>query len=113
MTKLFITNAFSINMLSNCVSLTFIPLNNKQYIKPEFINNPEFTLTPAIGHADTAHVVQNDLNVDVELFNRISVQPDFKAGDMMLVAQYTGARLPEGATTLPEGSKITYWLVRK
>jgi hypothetical protein len=29
----------------------------------------------------------------------------------MLVAQYTGPRLPEGATTLPPGAKIRFILV--
>jgi hypothetical protein len=31
-------------------------------------------------------------------------------GDRVLVGQYSGTRLPEGATTLPEGATIR-WLV--
>lgn len=54
----------------------------------------------AIGHADTARVVSNILNRDVQA-NRISLT--LSEGDTLYVAQLTGGRLPEGATTLPEG----------
>ena len=111
MTNLYFGNAFSINMLSGRTTLMYIPLGKDQ-IKAEFILNPDFNLIPCIGHADTAHVVQNDMQLDNELFNRISVKPDFEAGDVLLVAQYEGIRLPEGTTTLPEGSKLTYWIVK-
>lgn len=56
-------------------------------------------LTSAIGHADTANV----LGVTV---NRVNVHLD--AGDVAYVAQLQGGRLPEGATTLPDGFKFKF-----
>jgi hypothetical protein len=38
--------------------------------------------------------------------NRATVQ--LTAGDVLFVAQYSGPRLPEGATSLPDGAKIEF-----
>jgi hypothetical protein len=62
-----------------------------------------------VGHADTAALFTEQLGVEVK-FNRQTVKVG--NGDELLLGQYTGPRLPEGATTLPEGAKITWCLVR-
>lgn len=59
----------------------------------------------AIGHADTARVVSGLLGLDVEC-NRVNIR--LAAADTLYVAQVTGGRLPEGATTLPEGMELTF-----
>lgn len=61
-----------------------------------------------VGHADTAAVFSTLLGREVG-FNRESVKlsPD----QILLVGQYSGPRLPEGATSLPEGAAIEWWLV--
>jgi hypothetical protein len=59
-------------------------------------------LTSAIGHADTAKI----LGVEC---NRINVT--LNSGDVAYVAQLQGGRLPEGATTLPEGFSFKYMKV--
>lgn len=51
-------------------------------------------LESAIGHADTAHVLGFEPN-------RVNVK--LGKGDSVIVAQLVGGRLPEGATTLPDG----------
>jgi len=56
----------------------------------------------AVGHADTAAV----LGVDC---NRTNVSLDYR--DTIVVAQLQGGRLPEGATTLPEGFTFKYFTV--
>lgn len=61
-----------------------------------------------IGHADTAAVISNLLGVDLPM-NRQSVT--LEENETVVVAQYTGPRLPEGATELPEGATITFWQV--
>jgi hypothetical protein len=61
----------------------------------------------AIGHADTARLVAALLGIDIPA-NRATVV--LGEGDCAVVAQYSGPRLPEGATTLPEGATITFWL---
>lgn len=55
-----------------------------------------------VGHADTAAVFSSELGLPVEC-NRMSVT--LQPGDRVLVGQYTGPRLPEGAT-------IQWWLVK-
>lgn len=62
----------------------------------------------AIGHADIAAVVSGMLGIDVPM-NRVNLA--LKTGDVLVVAQYVGPRLPEGATTLPEGAKIVFKMV--
>jgi hypothetical protein len=62
----------------------------------------------AVGHADTAAVFSSLLGVPVPMERRtVTLQP----GETALVGQYSGPRLPEGATTLPEEATITWLLV--
>lgn len=64
----------------------------------------------AVGHADTAGLFSNLLDMPIE-FQRLSV-PAFGEGTKNLIAGlYTGPRLPEGSTTLPEGASIRWVLV--
>ncbi len=56
-------------------------------------------MVSAVGHADTAAV----LGVDC---NRVNVS--LNKGDTAYVAQLVGGRLPEGATTLPEGFSFRF-----
>ena len=58
-----------------------------------------------IGHIDTARVVSTILNREVPC-NRESIA--LREGDELYVAQITGGRLPEGATTLPEGASMVF-----
>jgi hypothetical protein len=62
----------------------------------------------AVGHANTAAVFSSVLGIDVPV-NRISVKVE--AGARMIVGQYVGPRLPEGATELPEGAEVRWVLV--
>jgi hypothetical protein len=62
----------------------------------------------AVGHADTAAVFAAVLGTAVAA-SRITVR--LLPGDVALVGQYVGPRLPEGATALPEGATIEWWLV--
>jgi hypothetical protein len=65
--------------------------------------------TSAVGHADTAAVLSHTLGVPVPV-SRVSVT--LEAGKEAVVAQFVGPRLPEGATALPEGATIKWFLVR-
>lgn len=97
-------NAFSVNMLTGDSDVSFIQVSKELAIT--YLTGSGFT--SAIGHATTACVVANDLGLAVQ-YNRENVTLD--VGDRAVVAQYTGMRLPEGAVQLPDGAKITYWLV--
>ena len=59
----------------------------------------------AVGHGETALVFSNVLDVDVPM-NRATVS--LEIGDTIIVGQYSGPRLPEGATMLPEGATIKW-----
>jgi hypothetical protein len=104
---LFITNAFSLNMLyiENVTTVSFTRITKSE--AREWCAREAHT--GAIGHTDTAAIVESDLQVP-NLGNRISVK--LTANDQLLVAQYIGPRLPEGTKTLPEGSEIQYFTVR-
>ena len=98
---MFILNAFSLNML----------VGNADIVVREITKNVAACLAPAcvsaVGHADTAAVFGSVLGVEIPC-NRATVA--LKDGDLALVGQYSGPRLPEGATALPEGAAIK-WLV--
>lgn len=63
----------------------------------------------AVGHADTARLFSAILGRTIEP-NRVSVE--IGDDDELLVGQYVGPRLPEGATELPEGATIHWMVVR-
>jgi hypothetical protein len=62
----------------------------------------------AVGHADTAKVFSSVLGTDVPMA-RVTVS--LEAGDRILVGQYSGPRLPEGATSLPQGASLKWAVV--
>lgn len=64
----------------------------------------------AIGHADTAAIISGLVGAEVPMA-RISV-PVLKDGDVHFLALYQGPRLPEGATELPEGATLSFFLLR-
>ena len=98
---MFILNAFSLNML----------VGNADVIVREVSQKVAASLAPAcvsaVGHADTAAVFSSVLGVEIPC-NRATVA--LKDGDLALVGQYSGPRLEEGATTLPDGAAIK-WLI--
>ena len=99
---MFLLNAFSLNMLGG----------NADIIVREVTQRVAASLatscTSAVGHADTAAVFSSVLGVAVPC-NRATVA--LKEGDVALVGQYSGPRLPEGATSLPEGAAIKWMVV--
>jgi hypothetical protein len=62
----------------------------------------------AVGHADTAAVFADVTGLPVETA-RVTVC--LRPGDMAIVGQYRGPRLPEGAKHLPPGASIQWIMV--
>lgn len=99
--------------LANAFSLQMLGLDTPTNIKVEPISQETVEcillgdngFTSAIGHQDTANVLSNMLGIPVAM-NRISVS--LTKDDILVVAQVVGGRLPEGATTLPEGVSIKF-----
>jgi hypothetical protein len=88
----YLLNAFSLQMLKDFPATVSIS---------EVKTLPD-NLTSAVGHPDTAAI----LGVEC---NRLNV--DLNPGDRAYVAQLQGGRLPEHATTLPEGVEFKYYEV--
>lgn len=101
-----VSNAFSFNMFAEVPELL---VNRELTVEEakELVSKEEFI--SSVGHADTAAILSNMLDADIP-FNRANDK--LGSGDKILVAQYSGPRLPEGTTTLPEGSKIKFILVQ-
>lgn len=99
MNKVFLANAFSLQMLdlSKAASVDIVPVAMEEVAGSRFES--------VVGHQDTANVLTSLLGVEVAT-QRVSVRLD--SSDVLYVAQVTGGRLPEGATTLPEGMKFTF-----
>ena len=109
-----VTNAVSLNMVDwddlaepTAVNFFASPISKDEMAAR--INTAE-KVCVAIGHADTARVVSGDLGVEL-LPQRTQVVLRRNGKDVILVAQYVGPRLPEGATELPEGATIRYFYV--
>lgn len=95
-----LSNAFSIQMLAN------FPAN--VHVEQIEASNIPTDVISCIGHADTANVLSDMLGFNI-LCNRQSVTIDKNI--TLYVAQVVGGRLPEGATTLPDGCDIKFFKV--
>lgn len=98
---MFLLNAFSLNMLVGNADIVV------REISQAVAAGLAADCVSAVGHADTAAVFSSVLGVEIPC-NRATVV--LKDGDLALVGQYSGPRLPEGAVSLPEGATIK-WLV--
>lgn len=100
---MYLCNAFSLQMLAQFpanVQINEVEIKDVIEIKEQLVS--------AIGHQDTANVLSSILGVPVPTA-RVNVA--LKSGDEILIAQYVGGRLPEGATTLPEGASFRFLVV--
>lgn len=89
--------------VANAFSLQMVPRQLLGDVRFEAIEAPSAetlaAATSCVGHVDTAAVLGVPMN-------RINVT--LNQGDTVLVGQLVGGRLPEGATTLPEGFQIAW-----
>lgn len=101
----YLLNAFSINMIETFPCFPVFREVGEEKAR-ELARTP--TITSAVGHADTAAVFSAVLGTEVPM-NRVTVV--LKNDDIALVGQYSGSRLPEGATSLPPGATIRWFFV--
>ena len=99
---MYILNAFSLNMIVGNADIAV------REITKDVAASLAANCTSAVGHADTAAVFSSVLGVEIPC-NRATVA--LRDGDVALVGQYSGPRLAEGATTLPEGAAIKWMVV--
>lgn len=102
--RLYLVNALSLNMAAEAEGAfrwrAIPPAEVREVLAEGFVS--------AIGHEDMARILSGMLGLEVPV-NRatLAVQP----GDRLVVAQYRGPRLPEGAASLPEGARVEFFLV--
>lgn len=125
MSRIYLLNAFSLNMLHFDEEQEFVPPmrvvvspmspKDAARVVQQAYNNilaPGFprglNLHAHIGHESTAALLSKMLNIPLHA-DRATVT--MLPGDIAIVAQYVGPRLPEGATSLPEGATIRFYLV--
>ena len=111
-------NAFSVSMLPRPdvigeylvggTQVRFEPINGD--VAREIVRAASGNILSVVGHADTAGVFSDTLEAEIPI-NRVSWK--WEEDEILLVGQYEGPRLPEGATKLPIGAKIRWWLVGK
>ncbi len=99
----YLGNAFSLNMLVSLPASVQV-----REVSPETAAIRVLDSVSVVGHADTAAVFASVLGCAVPT-NRVTVV--LHPGDELLVGQYRGPRLEEGATTLPPGATIQWLLV--
>lgn len=101
----YICNAFSLGMLGTAPASLLAVRSVTAAGAAELAREA----TSAVGHASTAAIFASLLGRPVETARlTLTLAP----GDEALVGQYIGPRLPEGATSLPEGARIEWKLVR-
>ena len=106
-----VLNAFSLSMLSDELTKLYIrrvPLEFARGLVARQAVDEEQHIKSYIGHADTARILSTLLGVEISI-NR----GNFKGPGSypVLVCQYNGPRLPEGATQLPEGAEFHFYTV--
>lgn len=129
MHKLYILNAFSLNMLDRNeqrgapqlyaphgdesnpqgVARWPRPVSDPQHVLNDVREWPQhYEIVSAVGHETTARLFARELGIDVP-YNRQTVK--LERGDRALIGQYVGPRLEEGATELPDGARIEWWTI--
>lgn len=103
--KNYLGNAFSLGMIlaeaRKGLKIAVNPLTAEEVAKTEFES--------VVGHPDTASVLTSVLGKPVA-FNRVNLT--LHKEERLIVAQLTNGRLPEGATTLPEGFEFEFFEVK-
>ena len=109
----FLANAFSLNMLSEPFTTDIRVSEVSVWTAARIVHRAD-NLVNAIGHADTDGIIRNLLtglhDKPLPMGERLSVS--IREGDTLIVGQYSGPRLPEGATALPEGATIKFMVVQ-
>lgn len=105
MSRRFLNNAFSLSMLGPIDRATLhvsrLSLERARAVARDAIS--------VVGHSTTRALFKAVLQREVACDRQsIILEPD----DEVVVGQYSGPRLPEGATELPEGAKVDWFLVR-
>jgi hypothetical protein len=104
----YIGNAFSLSMLDRDGQRRFPQPVTLAYAR--LVVGRRFV--SCVGHEETAELITQALGLemgDKVRPNRVGVK--LTDDDTLVVAQYIGPRLPEGATKLPDGARFEWWVI--
>lgn len=104
----YIGNAFSIGMLDMPDARLKVTQITPEEVRRALVDF-EGPWKSCVGHEDTARLFSEQLNLKIE---KRRESTSLQIGDDLFVGQYNGPRLPEGATSLPEGAKIRWYRVQ-
>jgi hypothetical protein len=116
----YLTNAFSLNMLDTEEDHISV-IETERISQSAAISDirsqcddwdGDFTGINAIGHPSTDAIVRDLIGHPFGFPEGQRLSITMNNGDWAIVAQYSGPRLPEGATELPEGAKIIWFRIR-
>lgn len=99
-------NAFSINMFEVFPASLFVKKISLGEVLTLFRTN---SMESYVGHSETAALFSAQLGGITIATNRATIH--LQKGESAVVGQYRGPRLPEGATTLPIGATIEWYMV--
>ena len=106
-TPVIVSNAFSFNMVkAGCKARIEMEVIGHCQVAEALGTNWEST----IGHADLAAIASATAGVEIPPARKTVVLDEGQ--HRMLICQYQGPRLPEGANELPEGASVA-WLAVK
>ena len=101
----YLSNAFSLQMVD--IGSPILTKELHSYEVRKILSSDNFI--SCVGHESTANVLSNILELTVP-YCRQSIKLGYN--DTLIVAQVIGGRLPEGATSLPDGVNIKFILVK-
>lgn len=99
MKNILLCNAFSLNMLIS-INAT---IKTEELTIPQTVETLSEGFQSGMGHS--TELVSSILGMDIPM-NRSNNKID--NGESVIVAQYVGPRLPEGAVELPEGATLKF-----
>jgi hypothetical protein len=102
---IYLSSAFSLNMIGEEEFPVVVDISEISEAEACAIGTHAENI---IGHPDMASLVGEIFEMPLKV-NRESVRAAW--GDMFIVAQYRGPRLPAGSTTLPENAEIRFYKV--
>jgi hypothetical protein len=106
---IYVLNAKSINMNNGAPIMTVdVPITQEE----AKLIAASGEIKSLVGHPDTARVLSNLLKKEIPANRWNFTWDQVKPEDQVIVGQYSGPRLQEGATQLPEGSTLTFWKVK-
>jgi hypothetical protein len=104
MRQVWISNTFSLNMISGSLDLRINTKELNLSQAKEFAKNAK----SAVGHAETAKLFSDHLEIPVA-FNRVTLV--LSPQDCLLVGQYIGERLPEYQERRPDYAELRWVLI--